>query len=195
MMNALPVFQASRNIVYRNLLRSLEVSLYSGQHIARILKATLDDGIPVLNGALFEKAKPKVYRRLARQFSQLDFPRVQQDLFTVFQAFCDNAPLWFYILMEALVCKDGRQLGPVGGRIVAEVVIGILQADPDSLLNNHPAWKPTVFQEINNPPSKSRPEFPASGTTNWPMVGDNSMIKFLEYAGVYRGAFTAGNTD
>ena len=44
----------------------------------------------------------------------------------------DETPLWFYILREADVAGDGDRLGPVGGRIVGEVLVGILDADPES---------------------------------------------------------------
>src|SRR5918997_1847661 len=39
------------------------------------------------------------------------------------------APLWFYILKEAELCAGGRRLGPVGGTIVAETFVGMLQGD------------------------------------------------------------------
>ena len=54
-----------------------------------------------------------------------------------------EAPLWFYVLKEAeLPPYDGERLGPVGGRIVAEVLVGLLQRDPSSYLHLDPAWKP-----------------------------------------------------
>jgi hypothetical protein len=53
-------------------------------------------------------------------------------------------PLWYYILREAADCEDGRHLGPVGGRIVAEVLIGLLAGDPQSYLSVEPAWRPTL---------------------------------------------------
>jgi Animal haem peroxidase len=55
-------------------------------------------------------------------------------------------PLWFYILKESELKAAGTTLGPVGGRIVAEVFIGILQGDPMSYLNKEPSWKPTLGQ-------------------------------------------------
>jgi Animal haem peroxidase len=51
-------------------------------------------------------------------------------------------PLWYYVLREAEVVQKGRRLGPVGGRIVAEVLVGLLAADPDSYLRTDPSWKP-----------------------------------------------------
>jgi hypothetical protein len=52
-------------------------------------------------------------------------------------------PLWFYILKEA-EHRGGDRLGPVGGRIVAEVLIGLLRADPASYLSREPDWEPTL---------------------------------------------------
>jgi hypothetical protein len=52
------------------------------------------------------------------------------------------APLWFYILREAEVKEGGRHLGKVGGRIVAEVFIGLLMADKQSYLAVSPKWEP-----------------------------------------------------
>ncbi|MBX3329685.1 MAG: hypothetical protein KF722_04730 [Nitrospira sp.] len=55
-----------------------------------------------------------------------------------------NTPLWYYILKEAEVLEDGLRLGPVGGRIVGEVFIGLLKADRDSYLVANRNWKPTL---------------------------------------------------
>ncbi len=54
-----------------------------------------------------------------------------------------RAPLWFYVLREAQVTSGGEQLGPVGGRIVAEVIIGLIRGDPQSYLRQEPDWTPT----------------------------------------------------
>jgi Animal haem peroxidase len=59
-----------------------------------------------------------------------------------------ETPLWYYILREADVRGDGDRLGPVGGRIVADVLIGIVQADPESFLAVDPAWTPTLGNGI-----------------------------------------------
>ena len=55
-----------------------------------------------------------------------------------------NDPLWYYILKEAAVEHDGMQLGQVGGRIVAEVFLGLLAGDNLSYLNIDPCWTPTL---------------------------------------------------
>jgi hypothetical protein len=55
-----------------------------------------------------------------------------------------ETPLWFYILKEADVLHDGERLGPVGGRIVGEVLVGIIDADPESFRSVDPTWTPTM---------------------------------------------------
>jgi len=57
--------------------------------------------------------------------------------------FESSTPLWYYVLKEAQLVEDGLHLGPVGGRIVGEVLIGLLQSDPTSFLVQKPKWKPT----------------------------------------------------
>jgi hypothetical protein len=52
------------------------------------------------------------------------------------------APLWYYVLREAQLHADGSHLGPVGGRIVAEVFLGLLQEDQMSYLRSEPGWTP-----------------------------------------------------
>ncbi len=55
-----------------------------------------------------------------------------------------ETPLWFYILKEAEVLHDGDRLGPVGGRIVGEVLVGIIDGDPESFRAVDPGWSPTL---------------------------------------------------
>jgi Animal haem peroxidase len=76
--------------------------------------------------------------------------------------FDTSTPLWYYALKEAQVMEDGLHLGPVAGRIVAEVLIGLLQSDPNSYVVQQPGWQPT----LQNPGSGFR------------------MTDFLTYAGV-----------
>ena len=57
-----------------------------------------------------------------------------------------ETPLWYYILKESKVQNDGERLGLVGGRIVAEVLVGLLRADAASILRSTDdvgnTWKP-----------------------------------------------------
>src|SRR5262245_838791 len=53
-----------------------------------------------------------------------------------------ETPLWFYILREAAACTGGLRLGPVGGRIVAEVLVGLIDKDKASFRAASPEWRP-----------------------------------------------------
>jgi hypothetical protein len=53
----------------------------------------------------------------------------------------NKAPLWFYILKESELL-GGKKLGPVGGRIVAEVILGLLGLDKTSYFNAKPSFTP-----------------------------------------------------
>ena len=53
-----------------------------------------------------------------------------------------QAPLWFYVLKEAELRHDGERLGAVGGRIVAETILGLLELDRSSYLRAASAWRP-----------------------------------------------------
>ncbi len=54
----------------------------------------------------------------------------------------DHTPLWFYVLQEAESLRAGEMLGPVGGRIIAEVMIGLIEGDRTSYLSQEPEWQP-----------------------------------------------------
>jgi hypothetical protein len=53
------------------------------------------------------------------------------------------APLWFWILKEA-EAGGGQHLGPVGGRIVAETLVGLAHHDRASFLRAQPDWTPEL---------------------------------------------------
>jgi hypothetical protein len=55
-----------------------------------------------------------------------------------------ETPFWYYVLKEAEVRAGGEHLGSVGGRIVAEVLLGLLDADPGSYRNVEPDWRPVL---------------------------------------------------
>ena len=76
--------------------------------------------------------------------------------------FAKSTPLWYYVLKEAQLRAGALHLGPVGGRIVGEVLIGLLQSDPGSYLAAKPKWQPTFG----------------------PSRGSFRMVDFLRFAGV-----------
>ena len=110
------VAKAIHALAERDLKRGKALGLPSGQDVARAM------GIPedLILHARDLKALPK----------------------NLVKAFGEDTPLFFYILKEAELFSRGRRLGPVGGRIVAEVFIGLLQGDPFSYLSMQPTWRP-----------------------------------------------------
>ena len=67
----------------------------------------------------------------------------------------DKAPLWFYILKESALVGDpgGAHLGPVGGRIVAETIIGMIDIVRDTILDSEGDrnnWTPTLPDRFGN---------------------------------------------
>ena len=102
------------SLAQRNLLRGLALGLPSGQAMAKVLK------LKVLT--------PDQLNEL-RQFNV---------------GFESATPAWYYMLREAEVFKNGTQLGPLGARIVAEVLIGVLQGDRFAFLNANPNWRPEL---------------------------------------------------
>jgi hypothetical protein len=119
-----------------NLVRGLRLGLPSGQAVAKAMN------IPVI---------PDKDLRIGKATEDGQKPDkkgvINNKLLTdISPNFKDNAPLWFYILAEALNEFQDNQtpirLGPVGGRIVAEVFIGLLLGDNYSYLNQDPLWKP-----------------------------------------------------
>jgi len=60
-----------------------------------------------------------------------------------------ETPLWYYVLREAENApRNGQRLGAVGGRIVGEVLVGLLAHDPQSFLRQQPTWKPTGLKAV-----------------------------------------------
>lgn len=105
---------APTSLPQRNLLRHLTWQLPSGQGIADAMRVA-----PLSRADL---------RELADYNVGLD----------------RSTPLWYYILKEAELVGAGQHLGPVGGRIVGEVIIGLMQADRDSYLSFAPGWVPSL---------------------------------------------------
>jgi Animal haem peroxidase len=110
-------------LAQRNLLRQLTWGLPSGQQVAKAM------GVPPLK------------------------PGDQGGIMDVYLPFGSSTPLWFYILAEAKAATGGLYLGPVGGRIVTETLLGLLRADPASYLSNKPGWAPFLGADLQLGPN------------------------------------------
>ncbi len=63
-------------------------------------------------------------------------PLTNQQIGLTDPRFNNEAPLWFYILAEANIQTGGAKLGQVGSTIVADVLVGLLREDQESILND-----------------------------------------------------------
>jgi Animal haem peroxidase len=113
-----PFEELAKVLAARNLFRGKRVGLPSGQDVALAM------GIPPL-------ADDELFDGIPVEAS------TKENL-------AGRAPLWFYILKEAEVQTGSAHLGAVGGRLVAEVLIGLLAGDPLSFLGVRPSWKPIL---------------------------------------------------
>ena len=125
----------------RNLRRGLAMGLPSGQGAANSL------GITPLTAAELTSGLPPAEVALLNSNGGI--------LLT-------KTPLWYYVLREAMVVNGGNQLGPLGGRIVAETFVRMLKRDAESFMNV-PGFTPSL----------------PSSTTGTFMIAD-----LLEFAGV-----------
>ena len=124
-----PIAADIRSLAHRNLLRGLRMRLPSGQAVARKmgLAVILDKDLRVGKATEEDSGDNELLTNISAHFA-------------------GNAPLWYYVLAEAQqqFKKDSTpiRLGPVGGRIVAEVFIGLMLGDNHSFLAQNSEWTP-----------------------------------------------------
>ena len=137
------------NLAQRNLLRGMSMGLPSGQDVARSMGV-----IPV------EDKDLRVGKAVVEDWD------TNPTLASLDKGFEDNAPLWFYVLAEAQAewikrakapggkgDEEPLHLGTVGGRIVAETLIGMLWADGLS-----PTCGKIRISEARHDPHHGRPD-------------------------------------
>ena len=130
-LGSLPSSVASNpsSLAERNLLRGWRMNLPSGQSVAKAMGFAVipDEKLKVGKATAADKNKNKSITEVSSKFK-------------------DNAPLWFYVLAEAqqqFVQDDTPiRLGPVGGRVVAEVIIGLMINDSHSYLRQDRNFTP-----------------------------------------------------
>lgn len=114
-----------QSLATRNLLRGQVFLLPSGEQVARAMGRDASE-INRISEAAEEVAEPEA-------------------------DFSSGTPLWFYILVEAERkgretapghFESGEGLGPVGARIVAETLYGLIELDKRSYLSTNRNWRP-----------------------------------------------------
>ncbi len=121
-----------KSLAVRNLLRGYLLRMPTGQAVARELRRKLSGfrHVPIL----------KAQEIKAGAASQRQVKVLEKG------GFLNHTPLWFYILAEAATRGDGQRLGPVGGTIVAEVLVGLIRRSENSILRMD-SWEPTLPAE------------------------------------------------
>ena len=132
------------NLAQRNLFRGRSMGLPSGQDVAHAMgiEPIADENLRVGKAVVedWDKCPPLV---------------------SIDGSFKAKAPLWFYILAEAHFewiqrAKEGADneapmiLGTVGGRLIAETLIGLLLGDGHSYLRQRPNWDPGQIQSMGD---------------------------------------------
>ena len=102
------------SLAQRNLVRGKRLGLPAGQDVAKMMKM-----------------KPL-------SSTELGLPDAGNP------GWAGKAPLWFYILREAEICQGGRRLGPLGAKLVAEVIVGILSCDKSSYIYDKTPFQPAA---------------------------------------------------
>jgi hypothetical protein len=123
-LEALPGFSGLMAVLaQRNLRRGLALGLPSGQGLAKhynlapMTAAQIQQGLPADEVALLNASGGLLLKR---------------------------TPLWYYVLREAAVLRNGDQLGPVGARVVAETFVKILKRDASSYVNVSAGFTPSL---------------------------------------------------
>ena len=124
-----------KSLIERNLIRGWRLRLPSGQDVARAMGIL---PLEVINIGKFEDAPSGL-------------TDLNDNAIAGLERFRDNCPLWVYILAETFnhttegkFGAKSKQLGPLGGTIVAETFAGLLLYDSHSFLNLDPRWTPEI---------------------------------------------------
>jgi len=117
-----PIGFNTASLARRDLQRGVMLGLPSGQRFAQAVHDRLGTG---------------------------DVPLSNEQLGLTGVGWGGEAPLWPYFLKEAELPVaqqggGGERLGLVGGRVVAEVIIGLLKHDNASYLNRKPGFRPAI---------------------------------------------------
>lgn len=111
---------AVKPITVRNLLRGLALRLPSGEDVAKRMQETPLTREQIVDGPQSDILSDKVFE--------------------------ERTPLWYYVLKEAELNEENR-LGPIGGRIVAETLVGLIKNSPISILKEQ--WQPDKYARFD----------------------------------------------
>jgi hypothetical protein len=147
---------ALMNLAFRNLRRGQLLDLPSGEAVACRLGIVPMPPEVVWGAGSYKVADQGIPPELQSDFDKTIAARkgAFESITAMGYPLAGHTPLWYYILREAehygvtknpndpAVACGGQHLGPVGSRIVAETLIGMLHYDRSSFLHCMPAFRP-----------------------------------------------------
>ena len=118
------VFNAMRHLPARNLRRAYVLAVPTAQQVLRAM-----GGKAIMDTLTQEELRGFAGGILARE------------------GYLEQTPLWLYILLEAELRREGRELGKLGSFIICQTLVGLLTEDDDSILpadpECEPRWRPS----------------------------------------------------
>jgi len=108
----------TNSLLFRNLLRSSQLKIASGQNIAKFM------------------CLPPIARETMSKYDR--------DSLLEKNCMLDHTPLLIYILKESEIFTNGQYLTGVGGILVAETFLSLLFEDTNSYFNSKEKWYPTL---------------------------------------------------
>jgi hypothetical protein len=142
--SAIPdAIKTSGNLPFRNLTRSREIDLACGEDLAEFFGLDKSQWLtrfqvePDDKAHYLFEADVDTYadpNGIGTPPANHPLPGVKDTRF--------KTPLWYYVLKEAEVVENGERLGPLGGRIVAEVILGGIFYGADSKFDY--GWKSQI---------------------------------------------------
>ena len=114
----------SNSLLFRNLMRSSQLKIASGQNIAKRMGLMPLDRLTLL--------------------------KYDRDCLLEKNNMLDHTPLLIYILKESEIFADGQYLTGVGGILVAETILSLLIEDPNSYFNSNEKWYPSLPSRLDS---------------------------------------------
>ncbi len=128
------------NLPQRNLMRSEQVRLAAGEDLAAYYNIPDDQRLTP------DDIEPDPYNQ---KFFMIDNDGQYEDTNRF------RTPLWYYVLKEAELLCNGEQLGPVGGRIIGQVIAAAIWHQDYSFINlNGETWTPVVPNSDSSNPHR-----------------------------------------
>jgi hypothetical protein len=135
------IAKALHELVVPNLpeivLRALKLPFGREPTLALVDAHTNNGTVPSAQGAL------SWLQAAGYDLPMLNADQIQSGPMSGVESFKTGTPLFYYLLRESELLEGGHRMGPLGSRIVAETICGLLELDDQSILRRAD-WKPLI---------------------------------------------------